>query len=59
MYIAAHYPHDVAAGLVFGAVVTLAGWWLLAHPLTRFVTALAATPARPLVTSQPAPASTR
>jgi membrane-associated phospholipid phosphatase len=34
VYIAAHYPWDVAAGLVFGALVALAGWVLLRAPLT-------------------------
>src|SRR3954465_4353361 len=29
VYIAAHYPWDVAAGLLFGALVTLLGWVLL------------------------------
>lgn len=29
VYVAAHYPWDVVAGLVLGAVVTLAGWLLL------------------------------
>jgi membrane-associated phospholipid phosphatase len=34
VYIAAHYPWDVAAGLVFGALVALCGWLLLRVPLT-------------------------
>jgi membrane-associated phospholipid phosphatase len=34
VYIAAHYPWDVAAGLVFGALVALIGWALLRRPLT-------------------------
>ncbi len=34
VYIAAHYPWDVAAGLAFGAAVTAAGWLLLGRPLT-------------------------
>ena len=34
VYIAAHYPWDVAAGLVFGALVALLGWVLLRVPLT-------------------------
>src|SRR3954462_8198126 len=29
VYIAAHYPWDVAAGLLFGALVALVGWLLL------------------------------
>src|SRR3954452_3530504 len=34
VYIAAHYPWDVVAGLVFGALVALLGWLLLRTPLT-------------------------
>jgi membrane-associated phospholipid phosphatase len=34
VYIAAHYPWDVAAGLVLGALVALVGWLLLRTPLT-------------------------
>jgi membrane-associated phospholipid phosphatase len=34
VYIAAHYPWDVVAGLLLGAAVSLAGWWLLRVPLT-------------------------
>jgi membrane-associated phospholipid phosphatase len=34
VYIAAHYPWDVLAGLLFGALVALAGWALLRTPLT-------------------------
>jgi membrane-associated phospholipid phosphatase len=34
VYIAAHYPWDVVAGLAFGALVALLGWLLLRAPLT-------------------------
>src|SRR3954469_6890142 len=34
VYIAAHYPWDVAAGLAFGALVALVGWLLLRRLLT-------------------------
>jgi membrane-associated phospholipid phosphatase len=34
VYIAAHYPWDVVAGLVFGVLVALLGWLLLRRPLT-------------------------
>jgi membrane-associated phospholipid phosphatase len=34
VYIGAHYPWDVAAGLLFGALVALFGWVLLRTPLT-------------------------
>jgi undecaprenyl-diphosphatase len=33
VYIAAHYPWDVAAGLLFGAAVALGGWAVLRRPL--------------------------
>jgi membrane-associated phospholipid phosphatase len=33
VYIAAHYPWDVASGLVFGALIALLGWVLLRVPL--------------------------
>lgn len=34
VYIAAHYPWDVIAGLALGAAVALGGWALLRRPLT-------------------------
>jgi membrane-associated phospholipid phosphatase len=34
VYIAAHYPWDVVAGLAFGALVAIVGWLLLRTPLT-------------------------
>jgi membrane-associated phospholipid phosphatase len=34
VYIAAHYPWDVVAGLAFGALVAVLGWFLLRRPLT-------------------------
>ena len=33
VYIAAHYPWDVVAGLAFSALVALLGWFLLRPPL--------------------------
>src|SRR3954453_10537607 len=53
VYIAAHYPADVAVGLVLGAAVALVVY-LAAHRLmTRGVAAAASTPLRPLVTALP------
>lgn len=36
VYIAAHYPWDVAAGLVEGSAVAVLGWLALSVPLTAF-----------------------
>lgn len=36
VYIGAHYPADVIAGLALGATVTLLGWLVLRRPLTAF-----------------------
>jgi membrane-associated phospholipid phosphatase len=44
VYIAAHYPWDVAAGLLFGALVALLGWLLLRTPLTVLTGWLRARP---------------
>ncbi len=44
VYIAAHYPWDVLAGLVLGASVALLGWLLLARPLTALTRWLRALP---------------
>ena len=38
VYIAAHYPWDVLAGLAFGALVSVVGWWALRGLLTSFTT---------------------
>ena len=56
VYIAAHYPLDVAVGLLLGAVITLAGAAISRPALTRFVTAVQQTRLRPLLTAgSPAP----
>src|SRR5437764_319622 len=44
VYIAAHYPWDVAAGLLFGALVALMGWLLLRRVLTSVTRWLRARP---------------
>jgi undecaprenyl-diphosphatase len=35
VYVGAHYPGDVLAGLVIGAAVAILGWFLVRVPLTR------------------------
>ncbi len=49
VYVGAHYPSDVVAGLLLGAAICL----VLAKPMTRlikfFVSAIVKTPLRPLV----------
>src|SRR6266545_4878153 len=51
VYVAAHYPVDVAAGLVLGAVVAVACYALSRRLLVRGVHAVASTRLRPLVTA--------
>ncbi len=53
VYIAAHYPMDVAAGLLLGAAVTLVGWFALRRLLIRAVEQLQATRLRPLLVAAP------
>lgn len=53
VYVGAHYPQDVVAGLLLGAAVALGGFRLVSGLLTRLVTALEAGPVRPLLTSAP------
>jgi membrane-associated phospholipid phosphatase len=53
VYIAAHYPLDVAAGLLLGAGVTLAGWLLLRRVMIRIVQAVERTRLRPLLVATP------
>jgi undecaprenyl-diphosphatase len=56
LYVAAHYPHDVLAGLLLGAAVSVAGYLLTRRVLTRLITALQGTALRPLLTTTPPPA---
>lgn len=49
VYVGAHYPGDVLAGLGVGAAVAVAGYLAAVPLLTRLVRGLAATPLRPLL----------
>lgn len=49
VYIAAHYPLDVAAGLLLGVAVTLIGWALLRRFLLQVVRRMRGSGLRPLV----------
>jgi undecaprenyl-diphosphatase len=53
VYVGAHFPLDVIAGLLFGAAVTAVGYVALRTVLVHVVSALARTPLRPLVTALP------
>jgi len=50
VYIAAHYPQDVVAGLLVGAAVSLLGFWLVRRLLVWLVEL---TPLRPVLTTAP------
>ncbi|MEO5902279.1 MAG: phosphatase PAP2 family protein [Ilumatobacteraceae bacterium] len=51
VYVGAHYPGDVAAGLAIGAVIATIGGYLVVPFLARLVDSLVRTPLRPLLTS--------
>jgi undecaprenyl-diphosphatase len=53
VYIAAHYPQDVVAGLLVGAVVSLLGFWLVRRLLVWLVEFTERTPLRPVFTTAP------
>lgn len=51
VYVGAHYPSDVLAGLAVGAIVAVGGWFLLRRPLIAVVAWLQRSRLRPLVTA--------
>ena len=53
VYVGAHYPGDVLAGLAVGAAVAVAGYYALVPLLIRVVTRLEQTPLRPLLSGRP------
>ena len=59
VYVGAHWPGDVLAGLVVGAAVTLIGFLLVRRLLVALVGWLLGTRLRPLVTTQPSPPDSR
>jgi undecaprenyl-diphosphatase len=57
VYIAAHYPQDVAAGVALGAAVSLLGFWLARRLLLWLVELAERTPLRPVLTTAARPPS--
>lgn len=51
VYVGAHYPGDVVAGLALGGIVAAAGWFTVVPVLRRLAGWLTRTPLRPLVTN--------
>lgn len=54
VYVGAHFPLDVAAGLAVGAIVALGSYGAARPVFSRLVLHLSRTPVRPFVTAQPA-----
>jgi undecaprenyl-diphosphatase len=54
VYVGAHFPLDVVAGLLVGALVCTLGWLVVRRPLTAIVGAMTRTPLRPLFTARAA-----
>lgn len=57
VYVGAHYPHDVVAGLALGAAVIIVGQVVARPLLTPLIRRLAATPLRPLLAAPPVTAT--
>jgi undecaprenyl-diphosphatase len=59
VYVGAHYPGDVLAGLGLGAVVAICLYVTTGPPLAAVAALLAKTPLRPLVATSPSPQQPR
>lgn len=55
VYVGAHYPGDVLAGLALGGIVAASGWFTVVSILSRFSRWLKGTSFRPLVTNAKRP----
>lgn len=54
VYVGVHYPGDVTAGLLYGALISVAGWALLRGVLSYLANRAAQiSPVRPLIAAQP------
>lgn len=53
VYVAAHYPHDVLAGLLLGVLVSVGGFMVVRRMMIWFVNAGERTVLRPLFTAAP------
>ncbi len=53
VYVGAHFPLDVAVGLVVGSLLALGSYAAATPLITRLVTSLSRTPVRPLLVAQP------
>lgn len=53
VYVGAHYPHDVIAGLLLGAAVIVIGRLVAVPVLVAVIGRLSVTPLRPLLTAGP------
>ncbi|HWB67264.1 MAG TPA: phosphatase PAP2 family protein [Mycobacteriales bacterium] len=52
VYVGVHYPDDVAAGLVLGAVVVAGGLFIVVPIFARIIGWMARTPLRPLIAAR-------